>query len=341
MKFNHLLEILLAGDDLGTELMTEVMRAIMAGELSEARTAAFLVALRQKGESADEIATAAAVMREYATVVASGQSGLVDTCGTGGDGIGTFNISTTSALVAAAAGVTVAKHGNRSISGSSGSADFLEAAGVNLALNPEQIVRCINEIGIGFLFAPKLHSAMKNVANVRRELGVRTLFNLLGPLTNPAGADTQLIGVFDSRWLTPVADAAKKLSIVRAMVVHSEDGLDEISVSAPTQVAELKDGTISSYTLTPADFGVVTGRLDEICIDDVTDSLEMALGVLRGQQSVAHDIVVVNAGAVIYLSGQASNLLDGAQQAVATIASGAALAKFEQLLALSRSFGES
>ena len=245
--------------DLTAEQMRAVMRAIMTGAATPAQIGGFLIGLRMKGETVEEIAAAAEVMRELAVRVGVSGPHLVDTCGTGGDGVSTFNISTASAFVVAAAGGKVAKHGNRSVSSKSGSADVLEAAGVSLDLTPEQVAQCVNEVGVGFMFAPKHHGAMKHAIGPRREMGVRTIFNLLGPLTNPAGAPNQVVGVFSDQWVEPLAQVLHRLGSEHVMVVHAEDGMDEISIGAPTRVAELKHGKIHTYTVTPEQLGLKRG----------------------------------------------------------------------------------
>ncbi|VFN00357.1 MAG: anthranilate phosphoribosyltransferase [Candidatus Kentron sp. G] len=321
--------------DLTGQEMTEVMGAIMSSEATPAQIGGFLIGLRMKGETVDEIAAAATVMRALATPVKVPGEHLVDTCGTGGDAKGTFNISTVSALVAAAAGAKVAKHGNRAVSGKSGSADVLEAAGVNLELEPAQVARCIEEIGVGFLFAPRHHAAMRHVIGPRREMAVRTIFNLLGPLANPAGAPNQLLGVFSETWVEPIAQVLLRLGTRHALVVHAEDGLDEISISAPTRVAELKDGRINVYTLTPEQFGITRAGVDAIVVDSVDESLFMIYMVLNGEQGPANDIVVLNAGAAIFAAGVSESLAQGIEKAREAIASGRAKEKLEALVALS------
>lgn len=321
--------------DLDADEMTAVMRAVMGGEATDAQIGGLLVALRMKGETIDEIRAAAGVMRELATRVDVPRAGLVDTCGTGGDASGTFNVSTASALVAAAAGVRVAKHGNRSVSSSSGSADVLEALGVNLELTPDAVGRCIEEAGVGFLFAPAHHGAMRHAIGPRKELGVRTLFNVLGPLTNPAGAPNQVLGVFSPDWLRPLAEALKGLGSEHVMVVNAEDGLDEISIGAPTRVAELRGGEITEYTLRPEDVGLTTAALDTVRVDDVAASAAMLRGVLDGTAGPARDIVLLNAGAAIYVGGGAASLEAGVRRAAEVIDSGAARQRLEQLQAVS------
>ncbi|WP_018947532.1 anthranilate phosphoribosyltransferase [Thioalkalivibrio sp. AKL17] len=321
--------------DLDADEMTAVMRAVMGGEATDAQIGGLLIALRMKGETIDEIRAAAGVMRELATRVDVPRAGLVDTCGTGGDASGTFNISTASALVAAAAGVRVAKHGNRSVSSRSGSADVLETLGVNLELGPDAVATCIQEVGVGFLFAPAHHGAMRHAIGPRRELGVRTLFNVLGPLTNPAGAPNQVLGVFSADWLRPLAEALKGLGSEHVMVVNAEDGLDEISIGAPTRVAELRDGEITEYTLRPEDVGLTTAALDTVRVEDVAASAAMLRDVLAGTPGPARDIVLLNAGAAIFVGGGAPSLEAGVRRAAEVIDSGAARQRLEQLQAVS------
>jgi anthranilate phosphoribosyltransferase len=324
--------------DLSAADMQAVMRLIMTGQATEAQIGGFLVGLRMKGETVDEIAAAAGVMRELATHVDISGPHLVDTCGTGGDGASTFNISTASALVTAAAGGRVAKHGNRSVSSSSGSADVLEAAGVRLDLGPEQVAACVEKIGVGFLFAPRHHSAMKHAIGPRKEMRVRTVFNLLGPLTNPAGAPNQVLGVFSADWVEPLAQVLKQLGSEHVLVVHAEDGLDEISIAAPTRVAELKDGDISCFTISPEDFGLQRADLAAIAVEDAQQSLAMIRAVFEGQAGPAHDIVILNAGAAIYAAGLVSSLADGVSRAADVIRAGKAKQVFESLVEVSNSF---
>ena len=323
--------------DLSAEDMTSVMRTIMTGEATPAQIGGFLIGLRMKGETVDEIAAAAGVMRELATRVKVNASSLVDTCGTGGDGASTFNISTTSAFVVAAAGASVAKHGNRSISSKSGSADVLEAAGVNLNINAEQVARCVEEVGVGFMFAPAHHSAMKHAIGPRREMGVRTIFNVLGPLTNPAGAANQVLGVFSEQWLAPLAQVLQKLGSEHVLVVHAEDGMDEISIASATKIAELKNGQLSTYTITPEQFGVQRSELAAIAVDSAESSLAMVKSVLANQPGPARDIVMLNAGAAIYAANLADSLEAGIKKADEVIASGAAMHKLDALVKLTSS----
>lgn len=312
--------------------MRQVIGQILAGEVTPAQTAGFLVALRAKGESVEEIAAAAEALREQVLKIEVTGAHLIDTCGTGGDGLNTFNVSTTAAFVVAAAGGRVAKHGNRSVSGRCGSADVLEAAGVKLDLTGVQVKRCIEEVGIGFLYAPRHHAALRRVAQVRQELGVRTLFNLLGPLLNPAGAQHQLLGVFDARYLLPLAQALKHLGSRHVLVVHAEDGLDEISLATPTQVAELKAGEVVTYVVAPEQFGIPRAPLSAIQVDSVAESLKIMREVLVGKPGPASDIVALNAGAAIYAADLATSLADGVEKARAVLASGAALDKLHALI---------
>ncbi|GMQ89257.1 MAG: anthranilate phosphoribosyltransferase [Gammaproteobacteria bacterium] len=324
--------------DLSADDMIAVMRLIMTGQATPAQIGGFLIGLRMKGETVDEIAGAAQVMRELATRVPVSGANLVDTCGTGGDGASTFNISTASALVAAAAGAQVAKHGNRSVSSSCGSADVLEAAGVNLDLDADQVAECVEKIGIGFLFAPRHHSAMKHAIGPRKEMGVRTLFNLLGPLTNPAAAPNQVLGVFSAEWLEPLAQVLGRLGSHHVLVVHADDGLDEISIGAPTQVAELDNGKVSCYRVSPQEFGMETGSVESLAVDDAKQSLDLINRVFENEEGPARDIVQLNAGAAIYVSGIADSLETGIRVAGEVIASGAAKDKFASLIEVSNGF---
>jgi anthranilate phosphoribosyltransferase len=326
------LQSLLNKQNLNRADMRDVMRLVMTGQVSDAQLAALLVALRLKGESVDEITAAVEVMRELVDPIHIAQTPLIDTCGTGGDGANTFNISTTCAFVVAAAGGFVAKHGNRSVSSRCGSADVLEAAGVNLALDAEQVARCVNEIGVGFLFAPNYHGAMKHTSKVRKELGLRTLFNLLGPLANPAHAQHQLIGVFDKRWTQPLAQVLQQLGSKHVLVVSADDGLDEISIASPTQIAELKDGVISTYTISPEQFGLPRADLSELAVDDASDSLAIINSVLNNHAGAARNIVLLNAGAGIYCADLSPSLAEGIALADKLIANGSALAKFNALI---------
>jgi len=337
MDIKQALQAVLNKQNLTPEQMRTVMRQIMSGHAGDAQIAGFLIALRCKGETIDEIAAAAEVMRELADKVAVSGEHIIDTCGTGGDGANTFNISTTCAFVVAAAGGRVAKHGNRSVSSSCGSADVLEAAGVNLDLSAEQVAECVNDIGVGFLFAPKHHGAMKHTSNVRKEMGVRTLFNLLGPLANPAGAPNQLIGVFAKQWLEPLAQALKKLGSRHVLVVNADDGLDEISIASASSIVELKNGEVVAYTVTPEQFGFKRADLKELAVTDAASSLGLINAVLDNQPGAATDIVLLNAGAAIYAADITDTLADGIAKARQLIANGAARAKFNALIAYSTS----
>ena len=319
--------------------MLSLMRQLMSGELTQAQIAGILIGLRVKKETVGEISAAAYVMREFAAKVpVARRDFLVDTCGTGGDAAHTFNISTASALVAAAAGARVAKHGGRSVSSTCGSADVLEALGVNLTMSPLQVGSCIDQIGIGFMFAPNFHGAMRHAAPVRRELGVRTLFNVLGPLTNPAGADNQVLGVFHPDLVGIQARVLQRLGSRHVLVVHGADGMDEISLSASTQVAELKDGMVNEYNVQPGDFGFSCQPVELLRVANAQEACDKLLGVLHDEAGAPRDIVQLNAGAAIYVAGLASTLAEGIEKADQAIASGAAKVKLEQLIALSNSF---
>lgn len=323
-------------ENLAAEDMTDVMHTIMQGQATPAQIGGFLIGLHMKGETVEEIASAAQVMRELATPVHVQSPHVIDTCGTGGDAAGTFNISTASALVAAAAGAKVAKHGNRSVSGSTGSADVLEAAGVKLDLQPAAIAACIEKVGVGFLFAPLHHSAMKHAIGPRREMGVRTIFNLLGPLTNPASASNQVLGVFAERWVEPLAWVLQRLGSRHVLVVHSEDGLDEISISAPTHVAELRDGMVRRLTLIPEDVGLARYPLDALRVNGVEDSLAKMREALTGQPGPVRDIVAFNAGAAVYTAGLSKNLNEGVARVLQAMANGSPLRVLEQLATFSQ-----
>ncbi len=338
MNIQHVLQQLLDKQALTFEEMRDVMHFIMSGSATDAQIGGFLIALRCKGETIDEIAAAVEVMRELANKVTVNGAHIIDTCGTGGDGASTFNISTTCAFVVAAAGGQVAKHGNRSVSSRCGSADLLEVAGVNLNLSTEQVEQCVNDLGVGFLFAPKHHGAMKYTIHVRKEMGVRTLFNLLGPLSNPAGAPNQLIGVFAKEWVEPLAHVLKKMGSQHVLVVNADDGLDEISIASATSVAELKDGQVSTYTITPEQFGFNRASLAELAVDNAETSLVIVKSVLDNQDSAAKDIVLLNAGAAIYAANLTDTLAAGIEKARHVIASGEAKAKLDALIAYSQKF---
>ncbi|RRJ83380.1 anthranilate phosphoribosyltransferase [Aestuariirhabdus litorea] len=326
--------------DLSREEMEAVMTQIMTGQCTDAQIAAFLIALRMKSESIEEITGAAKVMRELATPVVVNARPLVDIVGTGGDGANLFNVSTAASFVVAAAGGHVAKHGNRAVSSSSGSADVLEAAGIELGMSPDQVGRAVEQIGVGFMFAPAHHGAMKHAIGVRRELGLRTIFNILGPMTNPAGVKRQLIGVFSKKLCRPMAEVLKQLGSEHILVVHAEDGLDEISLATATHVAELKDGKVSEYSITPEALGIESRSLIGLEVSTAVESLDLikeALGKEPGKNAgKAADIIALNAGAAIYVAGLSSTLADGVAMAQDAIASGLALAKISELASFSR-----
>ena len=321
--------------------MLSLMRRIMSGEVSPVMIAALTVGLRVKKETIGEIAAAAQVMREFATKVdADDPASLLDIVGTGGDASHTFNISTASMFVASAAGARVAKHGNRSVSSKSGSADVLEALGANVLLTPEQVARCIATTGVGFMFAPSHHGAMKHAAPVRKELGVRTIFNILGPLTNPAGAANQLVGVFHPDLVGIHVRVLQRLGSRRAIVVYGKDGMDEVSLGAATMVGELRDGEVSEYEIHPEDFGLHMKSNRGLKVADARESKEMVLEALRGIEGTPREIVVLNAGTALYAAGIAESIGDGIERARAAIASGAALRKLESFVAATKSVAQ-
>ena len=322
--------------------MIAVMREIMSGKATDAQIAGFLVAMRLKGETIEEIAGAVQVMRELVVPVKINVSNLVDTCGTGGDGASLFNVSTASAFVVAASGGHVAKHGNQSVSSSSGSADLLRELGVNIDISPSEVARCVEQLGVGFMFAPAHHSAMKHAIGPRRELGLRTLFNVIGPMTNPAGVVNQVIGVFSPALCRPIAEVLKRLGSEHVLVVHSDDGLDEISLAGPTQVAELHHGEITEYTIKPEDFGIQRQPLDGLAVDSPSASLALINAALTknpdavGQK--AADIIAINAGAAIYAAGLSDTLKEGVILAQDAIGSGLAKEKMNELASFTRCF---
>lgn len=338
MQITQALKQLMAGQDLAADDMQAVMQQIMTGACTDAQIGGFLVALAMKGETVQEITAAAKVMRGLSSAVALDAPNLVDTCGTGGDGASIFNVSTASALVAAAAGAQVAKHGNRSVSSSTGSADLLEHAGVVLGLTPDQVAQCVEQVGVGFMFAPAHHGAMKYAIGPRKEMAVRTVFNLLGPLTNPAAAPNQVLGVFSPDWVEPMAHVLKALGSRHVMVVHSDDGLDEISIAAKTQVAELKDGVVTTWTLDPTDYGVTLGSLEGLSVPDVAGSHRLVMNALTGVAGPESDIVALNAGAAIYVAGLTSDLASGVDRARQVMQSGEAAQKLSALAALTQGF---
>ena len=328
--------------DLSTAEMQAVMRQIMTGQCTDAQIGAFLTALRMKSESIDEIVGAVQVMRELAEPVNFASAHLVDTCGTGGDGMNIFNVSTASAFVVAAAGGKVAKHGNRAVSGKSGSADLLEAAGVYLNLAPAEVARAVDTVGVGFMFAPAHHGAMKYAAGPRKELGMRTLFNILGPMSNPAGVKHQVLGVFSQALCRPMAEVLQRLGSKHVLVVHAKDGLDEISLAAPTYVAELKDGEIFEYEIRPEDFGIKSQSLIGLEVADAQASLALIKDALRKRSNEnaqkAADMIVLNAGAALYAADIAASLADGMHMAHDALFSGLAWDKFEELVSFTAIF---
>ena len=340
MTLQQALEQWVEGRDISREAMRAVMTTVMTGEASQAQIGALLVALRMKGEAIEEIAGAAEVMRELVTPVSVVGDDVIDLVGTGGDGANLFNVSTAATFVVAAAGAQVAKHGNRSVSSSSGSSDVLETLGVNLDINPEQIAACIREVGLGFMFAPAHHGAMKHAVGPRRELGLRTLFNVLGPLTNPAGVKRQVLGVYDAALCEPLAQALDRLGSQHALVLHSDDGLDEISIAAPTRGYELKAGELSPIEIDPAAFGQAHETLDGLQVATADDSAKVIRNALGGDGDVtstkARAIIALNAGAGIYVSGRADSLASGVASAEQAMASGAAARKLEAFVAFTQ-----
>lgn len=328
--------------DLSREEMKQVMGIVMNGEATDAQIGGFLMGLRLKSETIDEITGATEVMRELATNVSVNAEPLVDIVGTGGDGANLFNVSSAAAFVVAAAGGFVAKHGNRAVSSKSGSADLLETAGINIAITPEQVARCVEQIGVGFMFAPAHHGAMKNAIGPRKELGIRTIFNILGPMTNPAGVKRQLIGVFSRELCLPMAQVLQRLGSEHIMVVHSKDGLDEISLASATHVAELKNGEIREYDITPEELGVESQTLVGLSVDTVEDSLKLIHAAFgRGHDDMAEkarDLIALNAGAAIYIAGLADSLAHGVDMAQDAIGSGLAAGKMSELADFSHCF---
>lgn len=345
MNITQALESVVNNQNLAAAEMRAVMRQIMTGQASEAQIGAFLIALRMKGESIDEIAGAVEVMRELATGVEVSGDYLVDIVGTGGDESNLFNVSTASSFVVAASGGRVAKHGNRSVSSSSGAADLLEAAGANLSLSPEQVAQCVDQLGVGFMFAPSHHSAMKHAIGPRRELGLRTIFNILGPMTNPAGVDQQLIGVYDQALCRPMAEVLGRLGAKHIMVVNSADGLDEISIADETYVAEFKDGNITEYTIKPEEFFAKRQSLDGLSVSDAKQSFDIisdALGKQQGENAEkAADLIAINSGAALYVAGCAGDLKQGVAMAQDAIVSGLARAKISDFAAFTKAQADS
>ena len=331
MNINEAVEKFSSGNSLKKNEIKEVFLSIMNNECNDAEIISFLMTLKTKGETVEEITGAAEVLREMSQKLKLNSQELVDTCGTGGDGQNTFNISTASAIVAAAAGVKIAKHGNKSISSKSGSSDLLEFSGINIDLDEEQAQKCFDDNGITFMFAPKYHKAMKNVANVRKNIKTRTIFNVLGPLSNPANAKYQILGVYDKKLILPIAKVIKGLGVKRAMVVHSEEGLDEISCEKDTYIAEVNENEISEYTINPKEFGLEILSLEPLKVDSVEESYKIFMNMLENKDETAVNIVSLNAGAAIYISGIKENLKEGIEFAKELIISGKALKKFEDL----------
>jgi len=344
MDIKKAVNAVLNGHNLQVHEMREVMMQIMSGKATDAQIGGFLVGLRIKGETVDEIIGAAQIMRELSLPLNISSENLVDIVGTGGDSAGIFNVSTASIFVAAAAGASIAKHGNRGVSSKSGSADLLEYAGVNLDLSAKQIALCIKEVGVGFMFAINHHAAMKHAVGPRKELGVRTIFNLLGPLTNPANVPNVVLGVYDKKWLRPIAEVMKELGGKHVFVVHSEDGLDEISISSNTWIAELKNNRISEYTISPENFGMKKGNLKELKVANSKESLEIIKSALSKQRvfsskiEAASDMIALNAGAALYVSGIAENLEEGVILAQDSIGSGLAKEKISELASFTHCF---
>ena len=331
----EIIQQLLDGEDLERDAARGVMDLIMSGGATDAQIGAFLIALRCKGETVAEVAGFAEAMRDKATPISGGREPMIDTCGTGGDGSGTFNISTTVAFVAAGAGLCVAKHGNRAMSSKCGSADVLASLGVNVEAPPEKVGQCLDEVGIGFLFAPMLHGAMKHAIGPRKEIGTRTVFNILGPLTNPAGARRQLIGVFSADLTEKMAGVLQSLGSERAFVVHGSDGLDELTLTGPSRVTELRDGELRTYEVSPADFGLAAVDASVLQGGDAEENARILTDVLEGNGGAQTDIVVMNAAAAIVAGGLADFLPDGAGLAVESIESGKARAALEDLVKVS------
>ena len=340
MNIQQGLAKLIERQDLTTEEMISVMTQVMSGEATPAQIGGFLVALRMKGETIDEITGATTVMRQLSSGVKVEDANAVDTCGTGGDGSNLFNVSTASAFVVAAAGGKVAKHGNRSVSSTTGSADVLETAGVSLELTVDQVTRCVNEIGVGFMFAPAHHSAMKHAIGPRKELAQRTIFNMLGPLTNPAGVKNQVIGVFNASLCRPLAEVLQRLGSEHVLIVHSDDGLDEISLAAETSVAELKDGEITEYKLKPEDVGIKSQSLIGLTVTSSDQSYKLIKDALGKRETEAGnkaaEIIALNAGAAIYAANIAATLEQGVEMAQDAIFTGLALGKLNELVSFTR-----
>ena len=324
--------------NLTREDMSEIILEILEGKVTDAQIGAFLIALSRKGETVDEVLGAVGVMRDLSTKVEIDEPNLIDTCGTGGTGIGIFNVSTTSALVASSCGAKIAKHGNRSATRKSGSADLLEQAGVSLSLTPEQVASCIQEIGLGFMFAQAHHSAMRHVVGPRKEIGQKSIFNVLGPLTNPASAKRQVLGVYDKKWMTPIAEVLDELGSEHLLIVHSRDGLDEISLASPTYMTEMRDGKISEYEVSPEDFNFETDTLEGLQVNSPQESLDLAKLALQGEHKKASSMICMTAGAALYVSGIANSLESGVELAKRSVESGEGLKKLNQLVEFTSQF---
>ena len=324
--------------NLTREDMSEIILEILEGKVTDAQIGAFLIALSMKGETVDEVLGAVGVMRDLSTKVEIDEPNLIDTCGTGGTGIGIFNVSTTSALVASSCGAKIAKHGNRSATRKSGSADLLEQAGVSLSLTPEQVASCIQEIGLGFMFAQTHHSAMRYVVGPRKEIGQKSIFNVLGPLTNPASAKRQVLGVYDKKWMTPIAEVLDELGSEHLLIVHSRDGLDEISLASPTYMTEMRDGKISEYEVSPEDFNFETDTLEGLQVNSPQESLDLAKLALQGEHKKASSMICMTAGAALYVSDIANSLESGVELAKRSVESGEGLKKLNQLVEFTSQF---
>jgi anthranilate phosphoribosyltransferase len=336
----RVIEKVMSREDLSVEESRSTMEEIMEGRATSAQIASFITALRMKGETVDEITGAAMVMREKASAVSPKESLLVDVCGTGGDQLDTFNISTTTAFVVAGAGLNVAKHGNRSVSSKSGSADVLEELGVNLNLNPEQVATCINQVGIGFMYAPVFHQAMKYAVGPRKEIGARTIFNILGPLTNPAKSSVQLLGVYDPELTEPMAHVLKNLGVEAAFVVHGLAGLDELSTIGQTKISQLKDGQITTFNLKPEDVGLESATEEDLKGGDPTENAKITLNILSGEKSKKRDVVLLNAAAALVAAGKSKDLKSGIKLATKVIDQGLAKNKLKRLVEFSNSYFE-
>ena len=338
MNITSAISKITSGSNLKESEMSEVMLDLLEGRATDAQIGAFLIALDMKGETVEEVLGAAKIMRKLSAKVEVNKDKLVDTCGTGGSGIGIFNVSTTAAFVACACGARVAKHGNRSATRKSGSADLLEAAGVSLELSPSQVSDCIENIGLGFMFAPGHHSAMRHVIGPRKEIAHKSIFNILGPLTNPASTPNQVMGVYDEKWMKPVAEVHQSLGSKSVMVVHSEDNLDEISIASKTKVVELREDKITEYVISPEEFGLELQPLDELKVNSPEESLTMAKKALNGEHSAASSMVALNAGAALYVSGVENSLAEGVEKAMEGIKKKKGLDKLQELSEYSQSF---